>query len=171
MSIIAKRLFTQPRNLSTKKVGKLSLAIIGLILLLSGCRYEEGPFINFTNVEKRIRGSWSVSKVYKNGEETNTESPTIVETRNAQFEFYGTGVLSIRYVHDGINKESSGSWEFANKKKIIRVVFLNQYYNISRDYEIIKFKSNELKLRFTDGNGVQWTLVLSLNYSFVPYGM
>ncbi|MDR2407280.1 MAG: DUF5004 domain-containing protein, partial [Bacteroidales bacterium] len=150
---------------------KLLLGSIGLILLLSGCRYEEGPFINFTGVEKRIRGSWSMSNVYKNGEETNTESPTVVETKNAEYAFYKNGLLNIKYIENNIVKESSGSWEFGNKKKTIRVVFLNQYYNISREYEIVKFKTNELKLRFTDENGVKWTLVFSLNYSFVPYGM
>jgi hypothetical protein len=150
---------------------KLLLGSISLILLLSGCRYEEGPFINFTSVEKRIRGSWIVSNVYKNGEETNTESPSVVEIKNTEYLFYKNGVLNINYLQDNTSKESSGSWEFANKKKTIRVVFLNQYHNVSRDYEIVKFKSNELKLRFTDDNGVKWTLVFSLNYSFVPYGM
>jgi hypothetical protein len=151
---------------------KLLLIIIGSMLLLSsGCRYEEGPFINFTNVEKRIRGAWTVSHIYKNGQETNTESPTVVETQNAQFYFYKNKVLLIRYLHDNTDKDSSGSWEFGNKKKTLRTIFLNQYYNISREYEIIKFKSNELKLRFTDDSGITWTLVLSLDYSFVPYGL
>lgn len=149
---------------------KLFVGIIGLFLL-SGCRYEEGPFINFTKVEKRIRGSWTVSNVYKNGEETTVEFPTVVETKDSQYEFYKDGMLLIRYYHDNTNKESSGFWEFGNKKKTIRAVFLNQYYNVSREYEIVKFKNNELKLRFTDDKGVEWIFVLSLNYSFVPYGM
>jgi hypothetical protein len=150
---------------------KILLGSICLMFLLSGCRYEEGPAISFTSAEKRLRGSWSVSNVYKNGEETNTESPTVVESKNAQYEFYKNRVLLISYIQDNVSKESSGSWEFGNKKKTLRVVFQNQYYNISREYEIVKLKSNELKLRFTDDNGVTWTLVFALNYSFVPYGM
>jgi hypothetical protein len=152
------------------KIRKHLLGSIVLILLLSGCKYEEGPFLSFTGVEKRIRGSWTISNVYKNGVETDTESPTVVEAKNATFEFYKSRTLLINYMQDNINKESSGSWEFGNKKKTIRVVFINQYYSVSREYKIIKFKNNELKVRFTDENGVEWTLVFGLNFSFVPYG-
>jgi hypothetical protein len=141
------------------------------LLLLSACRYKEGPFLNFTNVEKRLRGAWAISNVYKNGEETSEEFPTVVESKNARYEFYKNKVLLISYLQNNTVKESSGSWDFGSKKKTIQAVFLNEYYSISREYEIIKFKSNELKLRFTDDNGITWTLVLSLDYSFVPYGM
>jgi hypothetical protein len=150
---------------------KWLFGLMASLLLLTACRYEEGPFLNFTNVEKRIRGSWAVSNVYKNGEETSSEFPTAVESKSAQYEFYKNKVLLISYLQDNVVKESSGSWEFGKKKKTIQAIFLNQYYSISREYEIIKFKNNELKLRFTDDNGNTWTLVLSLDYSFVPYGM
>ncbi len=150
---------------------KSILTIIGLLLLLSGCKYEEGPFLSFTSAEKRLRGVWSVSNVYKNGEETTTESPTVVESQNAIYEFYKNKILLISYMHDGILNKSSGSWAFGDKKKTIEAVFTNQYYPLTREYEIVKFKSNELKLRFTDDDGVEWTLVLGLEYSLVPYDM
>ena len=150
---------------------KKILGTLALITLLSSCRYEEGPFINFTNVEKRIRGRWSVSTIYKNGEITDTETPSIVESKYAQYEFYKTNVLVINYFYNGVVYQSSGSWEFGKKKKTINAVFSHhQYYNISREYEIVKFKNKELKVRFKDENDVQWTMVLSLEYSF-PYGM
>jgi hypothetical protein len=150
---------------------KLLFGVIASLLLLTACRYEEGPFINFTNVEKRLRGSWTVSNVYKNGVETSTEFPTMIEAKDARYEFYKNKVLLIYYQQDNILKESSGSWEFGKKKKTIQAVFVDQYYTISREYEIVKFKNNELKLRFTDDNSITWTLVLGLDYSFVGYGM
>ena len=150
---------------------KKIFGIAALIILLSACKYEEGPFISFTSVEKRIRGAWSVSTVYKNGEITDTESPSIVESKRAKYEFFKRNILVISYINNDVLYESSGSWEFGNKKKTINAVFMNQYYNLSREYEIVKFKSNELKVRFTDDNGMKWSLVLGLEYSFVPYDM
>jgi hypothetical protein len=145
--------------------------VLMLLLLSAGCRYEEGPFLNFTKVEKRIRGMWSVSTVYKDGEKTETESPTPVETLRAQFEFYKNKILVISYLDNNVVKSSSGSWEFGDKKKTLNVAFQSQYTAISRQYEIIKFKNRELKVRFTDDKGIVWTIVFGLEYSFVPYDM
>jgi hypothetical protein len=149
----------------------ISYCAIVLLFLLSGCRYEEGPFLNFTKVEKRIRGVWNISNVYKNGEETTTEFPTFVESQWAQFKFYKSGTLLITYLQNNVSMESSGSWTFVDKKRTLRLIFKNQYATLSRDYEIVKFKTHELKLLFTDDKDVKWTLVLALQYSFVPYDL
>jgi hypothetical protein len=140
--------------------------IIVIVFLLSGCRYEEGPALNFTKVEKRIRGLWTLNTIYKNGENTDTESPTIVETKHAQYEFFKNKTLLIHYIHQNILCTSQGSWDFTDNKKNLTVAFTNQYYPVSRDYEIIKFKNKELKLRFTDDDGTVWTLVLTLDISY-----
>jgi hypothetical protein len=146
---------------------KIVLIITVLILLLTGCRYEEGSA--FTSVEKRIRGMWSVSSVYKNGEKTDTESPTVVEAKNSTYEFFKNKILTITYYHNNIDCQSSGSWLFGEKKKTIELTLVNQYYPISRSYEIIKFTNKELKVRFTDDDGIKWTLILSLEQDYVPY--
>lgn len=149
---------------------KVIIAIIGLALLFPACRYEE-PSLSFTSVKKRIRGEWSLSKIYKNGEITETESPSVVESKSARYGFYKREILIIKYNSGGILCESSGSWVFGEKKKTLNLVFLDQYYNLSREYEIVKFKNNELKVRFKDDKAVEWTLILSLEYSFVPYDL
>ena len=127
--------------------------------------------MSFTNVEKRLRGAWSVSSVYKNGEKTDTESPTLVESKYAVYEFYKTKILLISYLHDNIVRQSSGSWAFGEKKKTIELTLKDQYYWISRSYEIVKFKNKELKVRFKDDDGVEWTLILSLEQDFTLYEM
>lgn len=146
-------------------------ATTAFILLLSGCRYEEGPALNFTKVEKRIRGLWTLSTIYKNGEKTDTQSPTFAESKNAQYEFFKSKIFIINYVHNGIVCKSSGSWDFGDKKKTLDVTLVNLYYTISRNYEIIKFKNKELKLRFTDEDGVVWTLLLTLELSYASYDL
>lgn len=134
------------------------------MLLLSGCRYEEGPFINFKKVEKRIKGVWNVSSVEKNGETLSGNFPTYVETVNTLFMFTAGGILTIYYDKNNINIESSGSWEFSDNKKILHVTFKNLYQNIIREYEIVKFRNNILKVRFTD-KGNEYTITFSLQYS------
>ena len=151
------------------KEAKISLVIATLILLFSGCRYEEGSGLSATKVEKRIRGIWTVSTVYKNGEKTDTESPTLVESKYAQYRFYKNKILLISYIQGNMLAKSDGSWRFGEKKKTLDVTLLNQYYWVSRSYEIIKFTNKELKLRFTDEDGVIWTFVLALEQSFANY--
>jgi len=147
---------------------KLTLAIAAAAFLLTGCRYEE-PSLSLTNVEKRLRGAWTISSIYKNGEKTDAESPTLVESQYAMYEFYKTKTLLISYLHNDIVCKSSGSWAFGEKKKTIELILINQYYPISRSYEIVKFKNKELKVRFKDDDGVEWILILSLEQSFANY--
>ena len=145
---------------------KIIFGITVLILTLAGCKYEEGSA--FTNVEKRIKGIWSISSIYKNGEKTDTESPTVVESQNAVYEFHKTKLLLISYVYGDIAYQSPGSWSFGDKKKTIELTFKNQYYDLNRSYEIVKFTNKELKVRFTDDYGVKWTLDFTLEYLFSP---
>ena len=161
-------LFKRNKNTYIQSIG---IVVVGLIFLLSSCRYEEGSGGSAVKVEKRIRGLWSVSSVYKNGEKTDTESSTVVESKNAQYEFYKTRILLINYIHNDIVCRSDGTWDFSDDKKILKLTFINQYYPISREYEIIKFKNKELKVRFTDDDGHVWTLIFSLEQSFIPYEM
>ena len=144
---------------------KISIITVILLVFLSGCRYEEGPFLNFKKVEKRIRGVWDVSTVFKNGEAVTENFPTSVESKYSQFYFYNNGVVVITYVKDNIINQSSGSWDFGEKKKTLNITFKNDFTNVYREYEIVKFRSNELKLRFTDENDIEWILVLSLYYA------
>ena len=146
---------------------KISIITIVLLVFLSGCRYEEGPFLNFKKVDKRIRGAWDVSTVYKNGEKSDTEFPSEVESVRAQYTFYSNEVVLMTYIKNNIIVQSSGSWNFGEKKKTLNVTFKNEYTNTYREYEILKFKSQELKLRFTDENNIEWILVFSLYYSMV----
>jgi len=147
---------------------KLITVAAVLTLALTNCKYEEG--FALTNVEKRIRGMWSVSSVYKNGEKTDTESPTVVESQGAMYEFYKTKFLLIRYLYNNIVCQSNGDWKFGEKKKTVELTFKNQYsLTISRSYEIVKFTNKELKVRFTDDDGIKWILVLVIEQDFVPY--
>jgi hypothetical protein len=102
--------------------------------------------------------------VEKNGKIIKEDFPTYAEKVNSQFTFFPGKTATIYYTKDNMSIETSGSWEFKEKKKILHVTFTNQYQNIMRDYEIIKFKNNILKLKFTEG-GNEYVVTLSLQVS------
>ncbi|MDR0367690.1 MAG: hypothetical protein LBH82_00945 [Bacteroidales bacterium] len=140
---------------------KITLTAVLLMFLLSGCRYEEGPFINFRKVEKRIKGLWNISSVEKNGEILSNNFPTYIESVNTLLMFTSGGIITITYYKDNINVESSGHWEFQDRKKILHVTFQNMYRRVVRDYEIIKFRNNILKVKFTE-DGNEYIITFSL---------
>jgi len=152
-------------------IQKKFLISISLLCLLSSCRYEEGPFINFTPVKDRIRGQWKVIAIEKNGTSTTTEYPSIAEAHNNFFSFYASEMLSISYIDDNIWCEINGTYEFSSDKKKIIAAFSDKTNSYKRNYEIIKFKNKELKVKFTDEKNNKWVLEFSQIYSFLSYGM
>ncbi len=129
-----------------------------LILLLVGC----------TKAEDKIRGIWQISSIYKNNVETITESPGEVESLLSNWSFYRSKILLINYYRNNIYYKSSGNWDIDEKNDYLTVSFSDAYKEVERIYRIEKFKSNELKVSFKEGND-EWLLVFSLQYSFQDY--
>ncbi|MCL2132025.1 MAG: hypothetical protein FWH36_06195 [Lentimicrobiaceae bacterium] len=159
---------------------KKVLIILSLSCLLGACRYEEGPFMNFTPVKDRIRGQWKVNAVQKNGVSTTTESPGVAENLNNYFSFYITKRLQIDYWDYADDNNTSyntticqadGTYDFSSDKKEIIASFSDKYRSYNRTYEILKFKNKELKLKFKDDDNTEWILELTLIQSFIPYEM
>ena len=129
-----------------------------LILLLVGC----------TKAEDKIRGIWQISSIHKNNVETVTESPGEVESLLSNWSFYRSKILLINYYRNNIYYKSSGNWDIDEKNDYLTVSFSDAYKEVERIYRIEKFKSNELKVSFKEGND-EWLLVFSLQYSFQDY--
>jgi hypothetical protein len=153
------------------KLKMKNILLISLLIscLFSTCRYEEHA-ASLTPVKNRIRGSWIISKVLKNGIADATARPSEAESYQAIFEFYKSGHLSIRYMNGNISRSATGNWYFGDKKKSIHAKFDSKYVSFVREYIIIKFSNKELKVRFTDDQNTVWTLVFTLQQSYIPYG-
>ena len=131
--------------------------LAGISIICSSCRYEEGPFINFVKVENRIRGEWEIVKITRN--DTFVSSTlTEEESVGSIMDFYRTHVFIMHCTMNSTIYNCDGSWIFGDKKHTILVYFRGVRQVISREYEIVKFKNNELKQRNTDEKGVTWTI-------------
>ena len=150
---------------------KKILITLSLLSLFASCKYEEGPFINFTPVKDRIRGEWKVNAIQKNGKSTTTETPSLAESLNNAFSFYINQRLQIDYIENTTLYQADGFYEFSNDKKELILKFSDKYLSYERTYKILKFKSKELKVKFTDEKNTEWILEFTLTQSFRPYGL
>ncbi|MBO4282848.1 MAG: hypothetical protein J5873_06625 [Bacteroidales bacterium] len=153
---------------------KKTLPFAGLLLCclisLSSCKkYEDGPWISFSKPENRIRGIWELSSVYKNGSKTATESPSEVESVDGTWELYKTGTVLITYYSGSTILKSDGSWVFDDNKEKLDMTFTTRYSSVSRTYKILRLTHKELKLQYTDPDGVKWVLAFSMIQSFAGY--
>jgi len=147
---------------------KKVLITLSLLCLFAACRYEDGGGTG--SVKDRIRGQWKVNIVQKNGVATTTESPSVAESLNNLFDFYINQRLQVNYMEEGTVYQGDGFYEFSSDKKKIIAKFSDRYRSFERQYEILKFKNKELKVKFTDEKNVEWILEFTLIQSFRPYG-
>lgn len=152
-----------------KRTGIAIGLLLGVFLLASCHKYEEGPWISFTKKENRIRGYWELTDIYKNGEKTTSESPSNVESIESVWKLFKNKTLLITYLDDITYYKSSGSWDFKNDKEDLATTFTTRYSSISRTYTILKLSNKELKLKFKDDDGTVWVLDFSIIQSFAGY--
>lgn len=148
---------------------KKVLVVLSLLCLFGACRYDEGG--GSIPIKNRIRGEWKVNKIQKNGVATTSESPSIGETLNNLFDFYISQRLQINYLDEGTVYQADGFYEFSSDKKKIIAKFSDRYRSYERNYEILKFKNKELKVKFTDDENTEWILQFTLIQSFIDYGL
>ncbi|MDL2297409.1 hypothetical protein LJC68_10080 [Bacteroidales bacterium OttesenSCG-928-B11] len=135
------------------------LILVVAALFLGGCRYEEGV-INFNSPENRLVGEhWQLQTVRKNGDKI-TEAPNDALQLYNYYTFYYAGPMSVtHFTETGMRLESSrGEWSFEDKNKKIYVFFTLRNRNYTYTATIVKLSGKELKYRYTDNNGDEWTL-------------
>lgn len=137
-----------------KKIAIFCICWVGL----TSCRYEDGPFISFYTPSQRLINTWSLQKVYRNGE--RIYAPEWQANQIGTFyAFHAYGPLVVTTYHNGMLRESyTGSWEFKNNEKEIDISFT--LLDISYHYlaKIKKLSRTELIYEYTDSNAVPWRL-------------
>jgi hypothetical protein len=88
--------------------------IIGLFMLLMAChKYENGPFISFRSVKKRVIGNWKL-KEYKIGDVDRTDSISAGEEIWWRFKEDYTLERDFNY-----GKTITGEWELDSDHNVI----------------------------------------------------
>jgi hypothetical protein len=125
-----------------------------LMIVLAGCKYEEGPNVSFRSKEERLCNEWKINEKFTNGVKdtlTEAEKQTIVEFKKG-------GEYSISLPILGVYVVFTGTWEFYdNKEKIITTYQANILgTNVEqRDTsKILKLMEKELWLEGKDSNDI-----------------
>lgn len=133
------------------------LKLIGLALstalVVTSCKYEEGPIISVRPKKERLENTWKVEEV-RDGDQDRTEDFDHYELR-----LTSDGNAELRAEYFDVQFETNGIWEFKNSKEDIYIDYEND--DADRNYEIIKLKEKELWLKETSGDFLEFRLIPS----------
>jgi hypothetical protein len=120
---------------------KLVYLSIGIFLLASCGKYEEGPGFSLLSKKNRITNTWNLSSRTTNGQSTNVSNFTwkVVikddETYTSQSSLFGVPLFN-----------ETGNWKFSSDKKQLVTTPSGSSNNAS--WEIIRLSKDELKLKY-----------------------
>ena len=129
-----------------------------IIPIFASCRYEE-PVINFQKPEERLVGYWLLQETQLNGKSVDTSIYNANIPSMNYYSFYYYGPFSVTsFINNSIVESKSGSWELVDKDRYLNIflILYNKTYNYKA--KIIKLSNRELKYRYSDSQGDEWTL-------------
>ncbi|MDI6833215.1 MAG: hypothetical protein QMD02_05130 [Bacteroidales bacterium] len=130
------------------------ILISAVMLIFTGCKYEEGPNVSLRSKEERLCNEWKIDEKLTNGVE-NTLTETELQTT---VEFKKGGEYSITVPILGVYVVFSGTWEFFdNKEKIITTYEANVLGTnvVQKDTsKILRLMEDELWLEGNDSTDI-----------------
>ena len=129
-----------------------------IVFVLISCRYEE-PSFSLQKPEDRLVGYWLLQATDLNGKSVDTSIYNANIPQMNYYSFYYYGPLSVTsFINNAKVESKSGSWDLINKNRNLNI-FLNLYNKTYRyEAEIIKLSNKELKYKYIDPQGDEWTL-------------
>ncbi|MBP1672576.1 MAG: hypothetical protein H6Q25_391 [Bacteroidetes bacterium] len=135
---------------------KFALSCIAICLLLTGCKYDEGPFISLREAETRLVGVWELINVYKNGEIPETV-PYAAYKPGTYYTFYFDYLMSVTaIVNNNVRESTQGFWRFLDNEKNLEVQFQLPGESYFYEAQIKRLTMSELRYEFTDDEGNVW---------------
>jgi hypothetical protein len=142
---------------------KLLIIFCFLTIIISGCRYKEGPLISFRSVERRLNGTWQVIGLTSDGiDSLQYYNDSCGSKMNLEFYYPdGSPIYDTRIGFDGDKKGFGGGISLSDNKKVMNVSMNNGATNYWRlgpigngksNWKILKLTMKELKIS-TDYNG------------------
>ncbi len=133
-----------------RKITLLALVTF-LVVGMTGCKYEDGPFISFVPKVERVTNSWIVSTAIVNGQQDTDLNGFNYIT------FYKEGNAAVSFDVVGAEVIFSGTWTFNDDKStiILNTEDNSGFFEYNRTFTITKLKEKELSLYWEedDGNG------------------
>lgn len=120
--------------------------LLGISLVYSACKYEEGPWVSIRSKKERVSNTWKVEKAYEDGQDVTSSYQQyelqLLRSGSAKLvAIYTSGNVTVEY-------ETNGTWDLIDNKEELRLDFENN--NADNTYKILKLKEKEMWLRDTD---------------------
>jgi len=128
-----------------KKILNFSLIIaFGLAIAFTGCKkYDEGPMLSLASKKARVVNTWKIEKLFLNDLDITSTNLTNLSIYSIEFKNDNT------FIENGTGYTETGKWDFDSKKENLLCTYNG---SITDDkYEILKLKSSEMWLKYTDG--------------------
>lgn len=124
----------------------ISILALGLILITSCNKYEDGPKFSLLTKKARLTGEWVIDQVTVNDADQTAAYVSFVGA-NYVLEIEKDG----KYRTEG-NYPDTGTWELGADKDDIRFLS-DQAGSTEESFRILRLKNKELWLRQTQSNG------------------
>jgi len=128
---------------------KLILSILTLVFVLGSCsKYEQGPGLSLLTKKARLTGYWiAESKTTESGVVTfYTEEKTFNLNKDESFQRDSELITFLEV----------GTWTFSNEKGSIVLTYKKNGNNYVEELEIIRLKNDELWLRNSGGDQINY---------------
>ncbi len=118
----------------------LAATIVGITVLESCKKYEEGPTISFRSRKERVANTWKVEKYMVGG---NDQTTSFNNTNpNYKIKLEKDGVAQLSYSAFGLNTTIDGTWDLITNDEELQTKF----GNTTATSTILKLKEKELWL-------------------------
>lgn len=124
-----------------------SLIVLLVMSALSGCKYEEGPWISFRSHENRLVNSWKYTFMQFNGANGLTgNGPGSINFDLSTIGFNDEGRFSVTWRKvDSTASLFTGNWSFADSDETLILDF-DDTSQSQQVFTIVKLKNDELWL-------------------------
>lgn len=127
-----------------KQTIKLFVAAVSIaVITISSCgKYEEGPGFSVRTKKGRLAGEWTVDKFLYNGNDVT--SSFVPSGTSYKISIEKDGSWTDTYTVGSISSTDNGTWEFVEKKEMLKWVTTGSSDTDGDTLTILKLKNNEL---------------------------
>ncbi|MEM7655269.1 MAG: hypothetical protein AAF399_04005 [Bacteroidota bacterium] len=130
-----------------KQTSLFFTCVLGLALLMSGCRYEDGPIVSFQSPEDRLVNTWIVVAATDSDGADDKAS-----YENWTFTFREDGTADLVYPILSIDVTLDGEWNLLDDKENLQLLLSDPtgLINFNEELYITKLTRDELWLEDPD---------------------
>ncbi len=148
------------------------LSIISIILFLSACKYEEGPFISLRSKEKRLIGLWELNELkindvsymsYYNADTAYLRFSINSYSENTYMSLVKDSRISPQMANGALEfVDSNSKLRFALKRNVAYLPETAAVFNLlpilqeEHDWTILKLKNNNFTLSLSENDSLYY---------------